>query len=587
MTETTTSTTTKPPATPAAPRSTDEAPGTDRTPTARFVDAIFHHVHGAPEGALLVEMDGPRKVPTSNRALAEMIARARGTLRAQGVAPGDRVVLLAPNASRWAAADLAILAEGAVCVPMYARQAADELAVMMRDAEPRLVLVADAELAVAVQGAWPEAPPVLNFDALFAGDPIDDDRPRPLSPEAPVTIIYTSGTSGLPKGVVLTAGNVDMMLEVTRGALEGLMADRPGARRPTHAPDVVFHYLPFCFAGSRVVLWTCLYRGNPIHVSTDLERIREELPAVRPHYFLNVPTLLERIRNGVEARLAGQPAPVRALYAAGREAYGRLARGGGSLRDRAVFALCQAVVLRKIKAQVGPELVGLICGSAPLGEETQRWFEMIGVPVYQVYGLTETTAIVTIDRPREAVPGRVGFPIDGCEVRLAGEEDELQCRGPNVFPGYWRNEAATRETFTDDGWFRTGDAAEIGDDGNIRIVGRTKNILVLSSGHNVPPEPLEQRLLEALPGAEHVVLFGHGRPHLVAIVTGDGVDEGAVGPAVDALNATLPHYRRIRGFRVRAETLTPESGLVTANLKLRRRALEQHFAPVLEEIYRS
>lgn len=545
-----------------------------------FVERFFHHVEGAPSGALLVEMHGAEKRPVDNATLAGWIAGARGTLRDRGVGAGDRVVLLAPNSARWAAADLAVLAEGAIVVPMYARQAMAELVEMMRDCEPRLVVVPDDPTAAHVRESWPEAAPVVTLATLFAGEPVEAP-PRPLNPEDTVTIIYTSGTSGVPKGVMLDVGNVDFMLPVTADRLDRLMAGRR-ARAP-HAADVVYHYLPFCFAGSRVVLWTCLWRGNPIHVSTDLDRIREELPAVRPNYFLNVPTLLERIRNGVEERLAGQPAPIRALYEAGRAAHGRLAAGDGGLVDRATLALARAVVLRKIKQQVGPELEGLICGSAPLGEETQRWFELLGIPVYQVYGLTETTAIVTMDEPGRAVPGRVGAAIPGCRVRL-GDEDELQCQGRNVFAGYWRKDAETTAAFTDDGWFRSGDAAEVDAAGNYRIVGRTKNLLVPESGHNVAPEPIEQRLLESLPGAEHVVLFGHGRPYLVAVVSGS-VDAATVEEKVAALNADLPHYRRVRKWHVTGEPFTPDNGLVTANMKLRRRALEAHFADVLDGMY--
>jgi len=241
------------------------------------------------------------------------------------------------------------------------------------------------------------------------------------------------------------------------------------------------------------VLWTWLYRDTPIWMSTALHDLKEELVAARPHYFLNVPALVERIKNGVEDKLRGQGRAIWALYLAGRNAYLRQVDGEARKRDGLTYALARAIIFRKVRDGIGRDLECLICGSAPLGEETQRWFEMLGIPVYQVYGLTETTAIVTMDEPRAAKPGRVGHVIAGTETKLS-DEGELLVKGPNVFAGYWRRDEATADAMTEDGWFRTGDAAEVDESGNWRIIGRTKNILVPTSGHNIAPEPLEQDL---------------------------------------------------------------------------------------------
>jgi long-chain acyl-CoA synthetase len=181
------------------------------------------------------------------------------------------------------------------------------------------------------------------------------------------------------------------------------------------------------------------------------------------------------------------------------------------------------------------------------------------------------------------VPGRVGHPIPGCDVKL-DEGGELLVRGPNVFPGYFRREAASAEAFTGDGWFRTGDQASIDERGNLQIVGRVKNVLVPSSGHNVAPEPLEQLLMERVPGVSQAVVIGHGRPHLVALLAGPCERSAALG-AVERVNAELPHYRRIRKVHVHPEPLTVESGLLTANQKLRRQAIEAHFAREIDALY--
>ena len=538
-----------------------------------FVQVFLDQLSAAPDRAHLTEVHGASLRPFDGRALAGLIARARGALRARGVVPGDRVALLAPNSAHWAAADVAMLAEGAIVVPLYARQEPAELVAMMHDAGTTLVVCGTPALEDSVRAQWPDAP-IAQLDTLFEGVPLNE----PAVPRAPsdcVTIVYTSGTSGEPKGVMITRAGVDHMLPVTRDGLRDLMGARQNEER-------VFHYLPFCFMGSRIVLWTALYRAGGILVSTNLENLAEELKTAKPHYFLNVPALLERIKKGVESKLATQPRLVRALYARGVNASRRTLEGTASTLDRAALLLARRVVFERIRQQIGAELVCLICGSAPLHPDTQRWFEMLGIPVYQVYGLTETTAIVTMDIPGQVVPGRVGVAIRGVEMRL-GEGDELLIRGPNVFGGYWKKPEATVAALTD-GWFHTGDQCSVDAKGNLEIIGRVGNLLVAESGHNIAPEPIEAKILAELGAAENCVVLGHGRPFLTAIVTGK-VDAAEVQLALDRVNATLPHYRRVRRFHVARETFTIESGLLTANQKLRRRAIEKHYADAVTELY--
>ncbi|MBZ0267966.1 AMP-binding protein, partial [bacterium] len=237
-----------------------------------------------------------------------------------------------------------------------------------------------------------------------------------------------------------------------------------------------------------------------------------------------------------------------------------------------------------IRRRVGADLRALISGSAPLSRDTQLFFGMIGIPVLQVYGLTETTAICTMDSPGHVTPGRVGRAVPGVEMKL-GDDGEILVRGPNVFGGYWNRPEATEAAFTD-GWFRTGDQGDRDDSGNWRILGRVKNLIVPSSGHNVAPEPLEEKLAALLPEAKQVVLVGNGRPHLAAIVTGD-VEEGEAANALEELNEDLPHYKRIRAVLVVTEPFTIESGLVTANGKLRRDAIHEKLADRIDAVYRT
>ncbi len=540
-----------------------------------FVDTFLDNLREHPARAFVQEVHGDTVVESTGRELLDLIARARATLRKRELAAGDRVVLVAPNGIRWVATDLAALAEGAVVVPMYARQDPAELVAMMHDCAPTLVVAATDLLADAVRAHWSDAPLVV-FDQFFAAEPIDPATPAVLrADDDPVTIIYTSGSSGVPKGVVYSTRNVDFMLPVTRDALVAMMGERS-------TPDRVFHYLPFCFAGSRVVLWTCLLRANPIMVSTNLDNLAQELKTAAPNYLLNVPMLLERIKNGVEAKLRERPKAIQWLYERSRDAYLRGATGRGGRRDALAVWMGQQLIFSKIKQQIGPNLECLICGSAPLGEDTQHWFRMLGIPVYQVYGLTETTAIVTMDVPPLVYPGRVGPTIPGVETKIS-DDGELLVRGPNIFSGYWRRPEETETAFAD-GWFCTGDQVELDHTNTWRIVGRVKNLLVPSSGHNVAPEPIEQKLVETIEGVEQAVLVGHGKPYLCALISGQ-VDADTVEAGVAAINEALPHYKRVRKHRIVDDAFTVENGMLTANRKLRRTAIESAHASTIAGFY--
>jgi long-chain acyl-CoA synthetase len=232
---------------------------------------------------------------------------------------------------------------------------------------------------------------------------------------------------------------------------------------------------------------------------------------------------------------------------------------------------------------IGANLKALICGSAPLNPETQSYFLMLGISVLQVYGLTETTAICTMDDPEHAEFGKVGPAIPGIEMRLS-DDDEIVVRGPNIFPGYWNRPMQTAEALRD-GWFHTGDQGEMDSSGNWRIVGRIKNLIILGSGHKISPEAIEDEIGKSLPGAQQVVVVGNGRGYLCAVVTGDLKPE-QVQSALDAVNQNLPHYKQVRGFAIHREAFTVESGLLTVNGKLKRDAIASRLGHEIEDLYR-
>jgi long-chain acyl-CoA synthetase len=547
---------------------------------ANFLENAFGELQRAAERVVLREVRGESFVSVSGRELLDMVARARAYLRQAGVRPGDRCALLAPNSIRWIAFDLALMAEGAIVVPLYARQAPAELAGMMNDCGPQLLIVSDAALGEAVAAVWPEAPQRVTYDEVLAKVPAGKgipEEPSPRRPEDLVTIIYTSGTSGEPKGVCLNVRNLDHMLACTDQRLDQLM----GASRE---PDRVFHYLPFNFAGSWILLLTCMSRESVLTLSTDLNRLADEIRLASPHYFLNVPTLLERVRRGVLDAIAKRDTAIQKIFQKAREAWERKQQDEQRASDRIWLFLGRRLIFRKIRERFGPYLRALICGSAPLAPETQQFFEMLGIPVLQVYGLTETTAICTMDDPRIAAePGRVGQAIPGIEIRT-GEDDEILVRGPNIFPGYWNRPGETEEALKN-GWFHSGDQGEVNSRGNWRISGRIKNLIILNSGHNIAPEPIEENLTLHLAGAQQIVLVGNGRGYLCALVTG-AVEARAVQAALDLVNSELPHYRHVRNFTILPEAFTPENGLLTANGKLRREAINEKFSKEVEQMYR-
>jgi long-chain acyl-CoA synthetase len=546
-----------------------------------FLSDIFGQLEGSGETTVLAELQVPGGEPieASGRELLQQVEMAREFLALKGMKKGDRCALLAHNSIRWAAVDLAIMAEGLVAVPLYARQSPAELITMMKDCSPSLLVCGDAGLRDAIAQNWPEAPEQALFSEIF-----EPERHREQSGRSeavgeendPVTIIYTSGTSGEAKGVVLTAGNLRHMLGCTSGRLDQLMEGKTRQER-------VFHYLPFCFAGSWILLLTCLLRGSRLSLNTDLGRMSNDMRQASPDYFLNVPQLLERVRRAVDDQLWKTGGLPLALYGRAKSAWMRKQERKPGPADGIWLAVANTLVFPAIrKKMIGENLKALICGSAPLNVETQLWFNMLGIRVLQVYGLTETTAICTMDDPNHVEPGKVGPAIAGVEMTLS-EAGEILVRGPNIFRGYWNRPLETGKALKD-GWFHTADQGELDASGNWKIIGRLKNLIILGSGHNIAPEPIEDKILQQVSGAQQVVLAGNGRGFLSAIVTGEVARE-EVQAGLDIVNSQLPHYKQVRAFAIRKEPFTIENGLLTANGKLKRDAIAEQMSGEIESMY--
>ena len=543
-----------------------------------FLQSIFDRLQRSADRVVLREIHGREFVSKSGAELLGLIENARQWLRSTGIQPGERCGLIAANSIHWIAIDLALMAEGIVVVPLYYRQTANELVAMLKDCQPRLVLTGEADLQNALTSAWPEMPQhaVLRdiFSARTSSAALSAIRQR--NDDELLSIIYTSGTSGEPKGVCLTVGNLHHMTGCTTERLDQLMGK-------VAEPDRIFLYAPMNFAASWMLMLSAFSRESVLTVSTDLTKLADEIRVAAPHYFLNVPTLLERVKRGVEDNIARQAAPIRALYARAREAWKRQHFGRGKSFDAFWLMLGNKVIFAKVRDRFGPNLRALICGSAPLAPETQQFFLMLGIPVLQAYGLTETTALCTLDDPRVPIEtGHVGPAISGIEMKLAAN-DEIIVRGPNIFSGYWNRPDETAKVMHDE-WFHTGDQGEVNVRGNWRIIGRIKNLLVLNTGHKFAPEPIEDRLAQFLPSAQHIVLIGNGRSYVCMLVTGK-VDSTEVQSAIDAVNPELPHYRQIRNFKILPDAFTHESGLLTAMGKIKRDAVAKGYDAEINAMY--
>jgi long-chain acyl-CoA synthetase len=549
-----------------------------------FLEKIFERLEQSATAPVLREVRNGGLVSVTGGELLAMVRQARTFLRGRGLKKGDRCALLAPNSTRWVALDLAMMAEGIIVVPLYARQSPAELVGMMQDSTPSRICCANAPIAAEIQKLWPGAPKISLLDGIFAGEEDVADPPYRHADSDALTIIYTSGTSGEPKGVVLNAGNLSFMVGCTDARLDQLM---DSGKEAASRPDRIFHYLPFCFAASWILLMTALSRLSVLTLSTDLSKLSEELQLAPPDYFINVPTLLERVRAKVQETIRNRGGLALAIFSCAQRAYlAHRENKQAGFFDSLCLRMADSFIFPAIRKSIGPNLKALICGSAPLAAETQIFFMMLGIPVLQVYGLTETTAICTLDDPSRFEPGRVGPAVPGIEMTI-GSNDEILVGGPNIFPGYWQRPAETARAL-EGGWFHTGDQGDVDASGNWRITGRLKNLIVLNSGHNIAPEPLEENLAKKIPEAGQVVLVGNQRSFLAALITAgsqNGLTDARIQSAVEAVNTGLPHYKQIRAFLLVPEPFSIENGLLTVNGKLKRNAIAARYAAEIEQLY--
>jgi long-chain acyl-CoA synthetase len=498
-------------------------------------------------------------------------------LRGLGVANGDRVSILSSTRAEWVESDVAILLAGAVTVPIYQSNTPKECEYILRDSQARVIFVEDAaqrakvaDLGVTIVelGAGLDT---LRADgrAWLAGNRLD--AANAVKPEDIFTIVYTSGTTGPPKGVVLTHGNICFEVEALEGAL------------PIGPDDEQLLFLPLAHIFAKLLEWTAIAQGAVTAFAEGLPKLVDNLKEIRPTYMGAVPRVYEKVFAKVQAGFAEKRRkPVTRLILDWALAAGRRRPSFGSrLADRLVFA--------KVQATFGGRLRFLVSGGAPLAREIAEFFHTCGILILEGYGLTETTAATHVNRPDRFRFGTVGPALPGVEIRIAAD-GEILARGPNILPEYFGKPDATREALEPDGWFHTGDIGVI-EDGFLRITDRKKDIIVTAGGKNVAPQNLEGALKAQCPYVSQVMVHGDKRPYLVALITVNpdlaGRPEAAaeIGTAVEKLNGALASYETIKKFKILPTDLSQEAGELTPTLKVKRKQVSEKYREVLDSLY--
>jgi len=554
----------------------------------------------------------------------EMLRRVAGLSRALaelGIRPSDRVGLFAPNCPEWAIADFAIQGLGAVSVPVYFHESLDRLTYILKDSGARVVFTAgedEARKIAECRGDLPAlehvisvAPPadlrgeILRYEALIAtaGDPdIAQYRSRAaeVSGNQLATIIYTSGTTGEPKGVMLSHANL------TSNALDSTKDTE------TFPGDVALSFLPLSHVYERVVDYSYFFRGISVAYIEQTELVSQALLEVHPMMVAAVPRFFEKIYATIIEKGRRETGWKRAIFdwaiqvatqAAPWRAYGRTVAWSVRLRWR----IANLLVYSKFREGMGGRIRTFTSGSAPLAVELLEFFWTVGLPIYQGYGLTETSPVVSASTPKTYKVGTVGRPIEGVEVKIAAD-GEILVKGPCVMQGYYNKPDQTREAFTPDGWLLTGDIGRIDQDGYLLITDRKKELLKTSGGKFVAPAPIEN-LLKTSPLIANAMVVGDGRKFtsVLVVVNFAGIEEEARKAGRDfsthaqmlndpwvrdlytreleRLTAPLAQYEKPKRFALIEQDFTYASGELTYTMKLKRRVIEQRYQDVIARLY--
>ncbi len=539
-----------------------------------------------------------------------------------GLEVGDRVGILAANRPEWHMVDMAILSAGLVSVPVYPTSAASQVAYILEHAGCRLCVVEDVEQLSKILLRRADLPGLDGVIVMEDVAGLDDhfvrlladvrwegavrlDRPggasanrRTVEPEQLATLVYTSGTTGPPKGAMITHANV----MATMRSLRSFVAVGPD--------DRFLSFLPLSHITERSIShFGQISGGAETWFTRSFATVADDLRACHPTLFFAVPRVWEKFREGIFEEVHRMTGPSRFLAARFLASAGGIDgstdRSGVALRLE--HAVLDRVVGRAIRRRLGLDQARIVaCGAAPVAADLLRWFGRIGLPVAEGYGQTEVSLATCFNRPGAIRFGTVGPPVPGVSVRTA-PDGEIEVRGPNVCAGYWRDEAASRALVDAEGWLHTGDLGRLDPDGYLTVTGRKKDLIVTAYGKNVSPEEIETRL-RVEPIISQAVVVGDGRPYLTALLTLDAqaaaewaarehraLDMEALSDdpdlrskverAVERVNAEHSHAEGIRRWRVLPHDLTLAAGELTPTLKVKRGAVVDHHRALVEEMY--
>lgn len=516
------------------------------------------------------------------QAMHMQAGRIQVLLERLGLRPGDRIGIMARGGTYWAGLDLAAAGLGLVTVPLYYRDRAGNVAYVARRSRMRALflggedqwrrLAADTAALADVAHVFsaediPDAP-VRSFFAELADVPHRPYRTAQAEAEAVATVVFTSGTTGRPKGVMLTHANI---LSNARAATEAV---------PIGPADRLLSFLPLSHMFERTAgYYAAMLRGSAVAFARSVHTLRRDLQLQPPTVLVSVPRVYEKIHRALASQAPLDRPAGRALL--------RLAQWAGRARSKPLRGLLgwlpRLLIGRRVRQGLGGRLRLVITGGAAMRPEVAHFFAGIGIRLLQGYGLTEASPVVSVNRAHDARAATVGPPLAGVETRL-DEHRELLVRGPGVMRGYLDDPEATAAAIDAEGWLHTGDLAAR-EDGHLRIIGRAKEIIVLSTGEKVPPEELENALCGA-PQVAQAWVAGEGRPFLSAVVVVEApIGEAQLRPLLEARLHDFPGYARVRRLHVETEPWTEGGGLLTATFKLRREALQRKYAAVLDAFY--
>ncbi|AZI63179.1 long-chain fatty acid--CoA ligase [Rhodococcus qingshengii] len=576
------------------------------------VHTVFTHAERTPELTVFSRPKGEGWVDVTAKEFAEQVTGVANGLIAAGVQAGDRVALLSATRYEWTLFDFAIWAAGAATVPIYDSSSQGQVSWILEDSEAVIAIVETGAHEQLFQDAPSTLKAVMQIDdgavekLTAQGADVDDTelkkRLAGIKADDLASLVYTSGTTGRPKGCILTHRN---FLSEVRGILTASIGKVavPGNR--------VLTFLPLAHVLARAVSLATFEAGASQAHWSDFATITTQFERYKPNTILGVPRVFEKVRDGAarKAESGGKiPGAIFAFAEATAKEYSQaLDNGGPSLILKAKHAVADKLVYSKLREALGGECWFAISGGGALTPELGHFFRGLGVPIYEGYGLTETTAAHCVNVPGAQKIGTVGQPMGGNGVRIA-EDGEIELNGGVVFKGYWKNDKATEESFVN-GWMRTGDLGELDSDGYLSITGRKKDLLVTAGGKNVSPGPMEDRIRSHSIVSQAVVV-GDGKTYITALLTVDpevfekwkaenGKPSGAtvaelrddkdlraeLQKAVDDANAAVSHAESIKKFVILDRDLTEEDGEMTATLKIKRNVVVDRFSKEIQGMY--